>query len=112
VGYQITAAGVRMETLTTRQWLEILLHASKHGFSATHLTLDKDEEVEIGDEEAEELRRALGDALVSTLRDAPMSPSHSSDDDALDRDTVHRIRHVLHAEDVRLAWVRYWITRG
>jgi hypothetical protein len=112
VGYQITAVGVRVETLTDRQWMEILLHASKHGFSAPRLTLDKDEEVEIGDDDAEELRRALGEALVSTLRDAPMSPSHSSDDDVLDRDTVHRIRHVLHAEDVRLACVPYWMAGG
>ena len=72
--------------------MDLIALASKHGFSAPRLGfLGRHEEVDLTEEEAEGLYAALERALSAGEPAERIAP----EDDALDRDTVHRVRHVL-----------------
>jgi len=91
VGYQIVA-GTAHEELSDEAWMDLIALASKHGFSAPRLgLLERSEPVELTEEEAAGLYAALERALFA----GEPAECIATEDDTLDRDTVHRVRHVL-----------------
>ncbi len=103
VGYLISAAeGQRSVKLTDPEWQALIYVASKHGFSAPHLRLEgEDETLEVEGSDAEGLRSALGKTLEARDIEEISTP-----DDALDYETIQRVRHVLLSDGVRLARAR------
>jgi len=67
--------------------------------------LGRDEEVALGKHTCEKLYAALGEALEGVLAG---TPTIAPGGEALDRDTVHRVRYVLQHEDVRVRRTPYW----
>jgi hypothetical protein len=100
VGYLISAAECQTSVnLTDPQWQALIYLASKHGFSAPHLRLEaEDETLEVDESDAEGLRVTLGKALEARDIEEIRTPG-----DALDYDTIQRVRHVLLSDGVRLA---------
>src|SRR5215218_11338247 len=91
MGYQIVA-GTAHEELSDEVWMDLIALASKHGFSAPRLGhLEWSEQVDLTEEEATGLYAVLERALLAGEPAKHIAP----EDDALDRDTVHRVRHVL-----------------
>ena len=91
MGYQVvasTAAG----TLSDEEWMDLISLASKHGFSASRLSLlERYEQVYLTEEEALRLYAALGRALSAGEPAEHIPP----EDDTLGRDTIRRVRRVL-----------------
>ena len=100
MGYLIAAAdGGASVNLTDSEWRALIYVASQHDFSAPHLRIERDDEpVDMGESDAEELRNALGKALEARDVEAIMTP-----DGELAYDAIQRVRHVLLADEVRLA---------
>jgi hypothetical protein len=91
MGYQIVA-GTADEILSDVVWMDLIVLASKHGFSAPRLGhLDWSEQVDLTEEEATGLYAVLERALLAGEPAKHIAP----EDNALDRDTVHRVRHML-----------------
>ena len=91
MGYQVVAA-TAAEALSDEVWMDLIALASKHGFSAPRLSLlGRYEEAYLTEEEAEGLYAALERALFA----GEPAQRIATEDDTLDRDTVHRVRHVL-----------------
>ena len=91
MGYQIVA-GTAHEDLSDEVWMDLISLASKHGFSAPRLgLLERRQQVDLSEEEATGLYAVLERALLAGEPAKHIAP----EDDALDRDTVHRVRHVL-----------------
>ncbi len=91
MGYQIVA-GTAAEALSDEVWMDLIALASKHGFSAPRLGfLERSEQVDLTEEEAAGLYAALERALLA----GEPAERIATEDDTLDRDTVHRVRHVL-----------------
>jgi hypothetical protein len=105
MGYLISAAeGQTSVNLTDPQWQTLVYVASDHGFSAPHLRLEGGEEaLEMGADDVEGLRSALGRALEARNVEETKTP-----DGELAYDTIQRVRHVLLSEGVRLARSREW----
>ena len=100
MGYLIEAAeGQTSVNLTDTEWRALVYVASQHGFSAPHLRVERGgESVDLGGSDVEELRSALGKALVARDEEEIRTP-----DGELAYDTIQRVRHVLLSEGVRLA---------
>ena len=91
MGYQIVA-GTADEVLPDEVWMDLIALASKHGFSAPRLgLLEQSAQVELTEEEATGLYAALERALLA----GEPAERIATEDDALDRNKVHRVRHVL-----------------
>jgi hypothetical protein len=91
MGYQVVAS-TAAETLSDEVWMDLISLASKHGFSAPRLgLLERSEQVDLTEEEAAGLYAALERALFAG---EPVERI-ATEDDTLDCDTVHRVRHVL-----------------
>ncbi len=91
MGYQIVA-GTADEALSDEVWMDLIALASKHGFSAPRLgLLERSAQVELTEEEAAGLFAALERALFA----GEPAERIATEDDTLDRATVHRVRHVL-----------------
>jgi hypothetical protein len=91
MGYQIVT-GTAAEALSDEVWMDLIALASKHGFSAPRLgLLERSEKVELTEEEATGLYSALERALFA----GEPAELVATEDDALDRDTIRRVRHVL-----------------
>ena len=91
MGYEIVS-GTEAEALSDKVWMKLATLAVKHGFSAPRLgSLERSEQVDLTEEEAAGLYAALERALSAGEPAERIAP----EDDALDRDTVHRVRHVL-----------------
>ena len=91
MGY-LVVGGTAAETLSDEVWMDLIALASKHGFSAPRLSLlGRYEEAYLTEEEATGLYAVLERALLA----GEPAKHITTEDDALDRDTVHRVRHVL-----------------
>ena len=91
VGYQIVA-DTAAEALSDEEWMQLTALAVKHGFSAPRLgNLGRSEQVDLTEEEAAGLYAALERALLA----GEPAERIATEDDTLDRDTIHRVRHVL-----------------
>jgi hypothetical protein len=91
MAYQVVA-GTAAEVLSDEVWMGLIALASRHSFSAPRLgLLGRHEQVDLTEEEAAGLYAAFERALFAGEPAKHISP----EDDALDRDTVHRVRHVL-----------------
>jgi hypothetical protein len=103
VGYLITAGHppVHGESITDDQWLDILRHSSDAGFSCPHLTLGRGEAKVIPEDEARSLYDHLSVALGTSLKDSPVTEVEGANLDVLDRETAHRVSHVLRYLDYR-----------
>ena len=85
-------AGSAHEPLSDEVWLDLIAMAANHGYSAPRLGhLEWSEQVDLTEEEATGLYAVLERALLAGEPAKHIAP----EDDALDRDTVHRVRHVL-----------------
>jgi len=100
VGYLISAAdGWDNVNLTDSEWRALIYVASQHDFSAPHLRLERDDaSVAMGGSDAKALRSALGKALEARDIEEIKTP-----DGELAYDAIQRVRHVLLADEVRLA---------
>ncbi len=91
MSYQLVE-GTAHEELSDEVWMDLISLASKHGFSAPRLgLLERSAQVELTEEEAAGLYAALERALLA----GEPAERIATEDDTLDRDTVHRVRHVL-----------------
>jgi hypothetical protein len=91
MGYQLVT-GTASEALSDEEWMDLISLASKHGFSAPRLSLlGRSALVDLTEEEATGLYSALERALFA----GEPAQRIATEDDTLDRDTVHRVRHVL-----------------
>jgi hypothetical protein len=91
MGYQIVA-GTAAEALSDEVWMQLTALAVNHGFSAPRLgNLGRHDQVELTEEEATGLYAALERALFA----GEPTEHIATEDDALDRDTVRRVSHVL-----------------
>ena len=91
MGY-LVVGGTAAETLSDEVWMDLIALASKHGFSAPRLSLlGQYEEAYLTEEEATGLYAVLERALLA----GEPAKHITTEDDTLDRDTVHRVRHVL-----------------
>ena len=96
--YQIVA-GTAHEELSDEVWMDLIALASKHGFSAPRLgLLERSAQVDLTEEEAAGLYAALERALLA----GEPAERIATEDDTLDRDTVHRVRHVLQKPVLKL----------
>jgi hypothetical protein len=111
MGYLIKSGGGTSPhstvSVTDAVWSEVISHASGAGYSAPHLLMleVRREPVHIDDNEAKSLHSALSHALQTSLVGTPLEDQEG---DRLDRDTVHRINHVLLSGDVSLVRTRRW----
>ena len=79
--------------------MDLIALASRHGFSAPRLgILGRREQVDLTEEEAAGLFTALGHALSA----GEPTETIAATDDTLDRDTVHRVRHVLRQPGLKI----------
>ncbi len=91
MGYQIVAGTVD-EPLSDEMWMDLIALASKHGFSAPRLgLLERSEQVDLTEEEGAGLYAALERALFA----GEPAEQIATEADALDRDTIRHVRHVL-----------------
>ena len=91
MGYQIVT-GTTAEALSDEEWMDLIALAAKHGFSAPRLgLLQRSALVELTEEEAAGLYAALERALFA----GEPAQRIATEDDVLDRATVHCVRHVL-----------------
>ena len=98
MGYQIVA-GTAGEALSDEVWMDLIVLASKHGFSAPRLSLlARYEEAYLTEEEAEGLYAALERALFAGEPAEGIATEH----DVLDRDTVRRVSHVLRGPGLKM----------
>jgi hypothetical protein len=98
MGYQIVA-GTADEVLPDEVWMDLIALASKHGFSAPMLgLLERSEQVDLTEEEAAGLYAALERALFA----GEPAEHVATEDDALDRDTIRRVRHVLQQPGLKI----------
>jgi hypothetical protein len=109
VGYQIVGAGEERpvgETVTDDVWAELVAAAAKSGAAFPQLSrLGRGEEMPLDEGTCTMLRAALGNALRGVLANTPVVVE---DGESLDRDTVHRVRHVLRHDNVRLTRTPSW----
>ena len=111
MGYLIKSGGGTSPhstvNVTDAVWSEVIRHASDSGYSAPHLLMLelRSEPVHIDEDGARSLHSALSDALHTSLVGAPLEDQEG---DRLDRDTVHRINHVLRSGDVSLVRTTRW----
>ena len=91
MGYQIVT-NTHGESLSDEGWMDLIALASKHGFSAPRLS-------HIGQYAYTNLTEAEDSGLYAALERALFAgePAEhlATEDDALDRDTVRRVSHVL-----------------
>jgi hypothetical protein len=91
MGY-VLVAGTAHEALSDEVWMDLISLASKHGFSAPRLSLlGRSALVDLTEEEATGLYAALERALLA----GEPAERIATEDDTLDRGTIHRVRHVL-----------------
>jgi len=91
MGYQIVA-GTAAVALSDVVWMDLIVLASKHGFSAPRLGhLEWSEQVDLTEEEATGLYAVLERALLA----GEPAERIATEDDTLDRETVRRVSHVL-----------------
>ena len=91
MGYQIVA-GTAAEALSDEVWMQLTALAVNHGFSAPRLgSLGRHQQVDLTEEEVAGLQAALEQALSA----GEPAEHIATEDDALDRDTVRRVSHVL-----------------
>jgi hypothetical protein len=91
MGYEIVS-GTEAEALSDEVWMKLAALAVKHGFSAPRLgSLERSEQVDLTEEEAEGLYAALERALFAGEPAEHIPPEA----DTLDRDTVRRVSDVL-----------------
>ena len=80
------------ESLSDEGWMDLIALASKHGFSAPRLShLGQYADTNLTEAEDSGLYAALGRALFA----GEPAEGIATEDDALDRNKVHRVRHVL-----------------
>ncbi len=92
-------AGTADEVLPDEVWMDLIALASKHGFSAPRLgLLERSEQVDLTEEEAAGLYAALERALFA----GEPAEGIATEDDALDRDTVRRVSHVLRGPGLKM----------
>ncbi len=98
MGYQVVA-GAADESTSDEVWADLVALANKYDFSAPRLSqLGQREVVNLTEEEAEGLLLALERALWA---EEPAEHT-ATEDDALDRDTVRRVVHVLRQEGFKM----------
>ena len=103
MGYKLVASNGAVENLTDNEWQDILALASEQGVSAPQLRLaNRNDSTHIAGADAAGLYEALGRAL-------PGVPQPKTEDGVLDRDTIHRVRHVLRSGRVRLSRTPRWM---
>ncbi len=96
LGYKLVASNGAVENVTDNEWQDILALAIEQGVYVSQLRLaNRNDSTDIVGADAEGLYEALGHAL-------PDIPQLETEDDVLDRNTVHRVRHVLRSGRVRL----------
>jgi hypothetical protein len=109
VSYQIVGAREERlvrETVTDDVWAELVTAAAKSGAAFPQLSrLGRGEEMPLDEGTCTMLRAALGNALQGVLAKTPVVVE---DGESLDRDTVHRVRHVLRHDNVRLTRTPSW----
>ncbi len=89
--YQIVA-GTANEILSDKVWLDLIALAAKHGYSAPRLGhLGRNADTDLTEEEAVGLYVTL-ERVLTTVE---LQERSTTEDDVLDRDTVHRVRRVL-----------------
>ena len=85
-------AGTAAVALSDVVWMDLIVLASKHGFSAPRLGhLEWHEQVDLTEEEATGLYAVLERALLA----GEPAERIATEDDTLDRETVRRVSHVL-----------------
>ena len=97
MGYQVVA-GRATADLSDEAWSDLIALASRHGFSAPRLLLERRGDTDLTDEEVEGLNAALKRAL--SVREP--AENIAAEDDTLDRDTVRRVDHVLRQEGLKI----------
>jgi hypothetical protein len=91
MGYQIVA-GTANDILSDKVWMDLIALADKHGYSALRLGhLGRNAHTDLTEEEAAGLYAAL-ERLLTTVE---LREHSTTEEDVLDRDTVHRVRLVL-----------------
>ena len=91
MGYQIVT-NTDGESLSDEGWMDLIALASKHGFSAPRLShLGQYADTNLTEAEDSGLYAALERALFA----GEPAEHLATEDDALDRDTVHRVSDVL-----------------
>jgi hypothetical protein len=91
MGYQIVA-GTANDILSDKVWMDLIALADKHGYSALRLGhLGRNAHTDLTEEEAAGLYAAL-ERLLTTVE---LQERTTTEEDVLDRDTVHRVRLVL-----------------
>jgi hypothetical protein len=97
LGYKLIASNSAATGVTDNEWEDILALASEQGVSVQQLRLDeRNDRTDIAGADAYALYEALGYAL-------PGIAHLETEDEVLDRNTVHRVRHVLRWGSVRLS---------
>ncbi len=92
-------AGTADETLSDEVWLDLIALAAKYGYSAPRLgQLGQNAETDLTEEEVASLHTALGRALTAVEPQEHIT----TEDDALDRDTVRRVGHVLRQPGLKM----------
>ena len=98
MGYQVVAGAARAN-LSDEAWLDLIALATEYGFSAPRLGhLERCEEVDLTEEEAEGLLLALERALWA----GDLAEHRAAEGDTLDRDTVRRVVHMLRHSGIKL----------
>ena len=91
MGYQLVA-GTSRESLSEKAWLDLIALAGMHGSAAPRLGyLVRDAATYLTEEEAAGLHAALERVLTVVV----LKEHITTEDEKLDRDMVHRVRHVL-----------------
>ena len=103
LGYKLVASNGAVENVTDNEWQDILALAIEQGVYVSQLRLaNRNDSTKIVGADADALNEALGFALGDI-------PQPETDDETLDRDTVHRVRHVLRSGNVRLSRTPRWM---
>ena len=98
VGYQIVA-GRADEILSDEAWLDLIALAAKHGYAAPRLGhLGRNDDIDLTEEEAASLHAAL----VRARFVGEPAEQIATEVDALDRDTVRHVRHVLRQPGLKM----------
>ena len=88
-----------MESLSEKAWLDLIALAALHGSAAPRLGyLVGDAATYLTEEEALALYAALESALTVNV----LLEHSTAEHDVLDRDTVHRVRHVLRQPEPKM----------
>ena len=88
-----------MESLSEKAWLDLIALAALHGSAAPRLGyLVRDAAAYLSEEEAAGLHAALESILTVVVLQEHITTEH----DVLDRDTVHRVTHVLRQPGLKM----------